>query len=204
MKVNIALCVPYFPKLSLKVRTAANPIKLDRFPCFQVSFLTLVEVMQLDIRIRPGFDDGAAQSAARLGRISVIPPQTPVVVAHSAANCHAHSATNAMMIVVGQCRHIVIVVEGSAPSGVAMDQGHAHSIPQRQGWGWWCGRWTGWQIMIQWQRVMRIVVNISRFRHRITRLGIDSSVVLIVALVLVVVKVVLGETNPVGKRLAIV
>jgi len=45
-------------------------------------------------------------------------------------------------------------------------------------------------------------VDISRFRHRIAGLGIDPAVV--VALVLVVVEVVLGESNAVGKGLAVV
>jgi len=60
-----------------------------------------------------------------------------------------------MVIVVGQGGDIVVViVEGSASGGVAMDQGHAHSVPQRQGGRWWSGRGTGWQIVIQGQRVV--------------------------------------------------
>lgn len=176
----------------------------------------LVEVMQLDVRIRPGLDDGAAQGAARLGRISVVPPQAAIVVAHtdtqSHSQAHSHSRCHsAMVIVVRQGGNVVVVVEGSASGGVAMDEGHAHAVSQRQGRRRRRGRGTGGQIVVQGQGVVRIVVDVARLGHCIAGLGIDAAVV--VALVrdlvrsrvlVVVVEVVLGEPDSVGQRLAVV
>lgn len=137
---------------------------------------------------------GAAQCAARLERVSVIAAQTPVVVVHI-----DHAV--AVVIVVRQSCHIVVVAVKRSPARrIAMHQGQpSHPIAQRQ-----CGRGrsgcrTGWHIVIQWQRVVRVVVYVAGIAdHRIAWLGIDGSVV---------IEVILGESDPsvaIGKRLAVV
>lgn len=138
----------------------------------------------------------AAQGAARLERVSVIATQTPVVV----VVVHTDHAV-AVVIVVRQSCHIVIVaVERSPARRIAMHQCQSsHPVAQRQCRRWRSGRRTGRHVVIQWQRVVRVVVYVASIAdHRIAGLGIDGAVV---------IEVILGESDPgvaIGKRLAVV
>lgn len=152
----------------------------------------VVELIQLNVSLLGLRPLGATQCAARLERVSVIATQTPVIVVADVA------------VVVGQCCHIVVVAvaaaEGSPARRIAMHHGQPrYAIAQGQSRRRGSGCRTGRHIVIQGQRVMRIVVYVAGIgNHRIARFGIDGSIV---------IEMILGEPNAgmaIGKGLAIV
>lgn len=139
----------------------------------------------------------AAQGAARLERVSVIATQTPVVVV---VVVHTDHAVAVVIVVRQSCHIVVIAIERSSARRIAMHQCQSsHPVAQRQCRRWRSGRRTGRHVVIQWQRVVRVVVYVASIAdHRIAGLGIDGAVV---------IEVILGEPNPgmaIGKRLAVV